>query len=385
MGKAMLVAHVSCYVDPEGRTPQELLERWPTLTDVAAAAVGDDVEIVVVQAATRDDVIVHRGVSCHFVADYRRSFVPRRGVVASRKPRKLTTVIHGLAPDIVHLHGLSFLRQGDFIARSLPEKPVLVQDHADRPPLPARLSPFFFRRRARGISGVSFTSREQATPFVDTGMFDRDIPVFEILESSSRFTPGDRDTARAETGLHGDPCLVWVGRLAVVKDPLTVVDAFARALPELRDPHLWCYYAQAPLLEEVQRRLALDPRLAERVHLEGQVPHQRVEALLRSADFLVLASRSEGSGYAVIEAMACGTPPIVTDVPALRRITGGGSVGALVPPGDARAMGNALVTWSRRDRNTMREAVRDYFERELSFEALGRDLRAAYRTLDGAS
>ena len=381
----MLVAHVSCYVDPEGRPPRELLERWPTLTDVAAAAVGDEVEIVVVQAATQDDVIVHRGVSCHFVADHRRSFVPRRGVVASRKPRKLANVIHGLAPDVVHLHGLSFIRQADFIARSLPGKPVLVQDHADRPQHPARFGSFPFGRRTLGIADVSFTSREQATPFVDAGMIDRDLPVFEVLESSSRFTPGDRDTARAETGLHGDPCLVWVGRLAAVKDPLTVVDAFARALPELHDPHLWCYYAQAPLLEEVQRRLEIDPRLAERVHLEGQVPHQRVEALLRAADFLVSGSRSEGSGYAVIEAMACGTPPIVTDVPALRRITGGGSVGALVPPGDARAMGNALVTWSQRDRVALREAVRHYFEQELSFEALGRDLREAYRTLDGAS
>ncbi len=378
----MRVVHVSCYVDPAGRAPRALLRAWPTLTEVARAASGDGIEVTVVQAAATDELVEWHGLPCHFVRDYRRSLSPRGPtLLASRTPRRLAAKLAKLHPDLLHLHGLSFLRQARFFRRTLSRAAILIQDHADRPSRRA------FRRPAVDDArvGVAFTSRQQATPFVDAGMFDRDLPVFEILESSSRFAPGDRDTARAETGLHGDPCLVWVGRLAAVKDPLTVVEAFARALPELRDPHLWCYYSQAPLLEEVQRRLALDHRLAERVHLEGQVPHQRVEALLRSADFLVSGSRSEGSGYAVIEAMACGTPPIVTDVPALRRITGGGSVGALVPPNDARAMGKALVTWSRRDRVPLREAVRDYFERELSFEALGRDLRAAYRTLGGAS
>jgi glycosyltransferase involved in cell wall biosynthesis len=100
--------------------------------------------------------------------------------------------------------------------------------------------------------------------------------------------------------------------------------------------------------------------------------------MLRAADFLVLGSHSEGSGYAVIEALACGTTPLVTDIPSLRRITGDGAVGALSPPGDADAMARALVEWSRKPRAELRHAAREHFERALSVSAIGQQLRAAY-------
>jgi glycosyltransferase involved in cell wall biosynthesis len=212
---------------------------------------------------------------------------------------------------------------------------------------------------------------------------DPELPVFEILESSSHFTVGDQDVARAATGLYGDPCLVWVGRLSPVKDPLMVLDALAQAIPQLRDPHLWCYYTQAPLHREVTRRLEQDDRLAQRTHLQGRVPHAQIEAVMRSADFFVTGSRREGSGYAVIEAMACGTPPIVTDIPAFRSLTDGGTVGALVPPGDPSAMALALTEWSLQDRRSVRSMVRTHFDRALSFRVLGGELRAAYRKLAG--
>lgn len=378
----MRVVHLSCFVDPMGRRPQELLRAWPTLTEVAAAAISDGVEVTVVQAATEDALISWNGVSCHFVADFRRSFVPRRpSVIASAKPRKLAAKVRELEPDVVHLHGLGFTRQADFIARALRHTPVFVQDHADRPRRPRLFSPG--SGLARGIAGVGFTSREMAQPFVEAGVLARDTRVFEILESSSRFAPGSQEEARAECGIYGDPCLLWVGRLASVKDPLTVLRAASEAFPRLKDPNMWCYYSDAPLLDEVHRRIAADERLASRVHLMGSVPHPDVEKLLRAADFLMLGSLSEGSGYAVIEALACGTTPLVTDIPAFRRITRNGAVGALSEPGNARAMAEAVIEWSERDRRALRDTARAHFERSLSFEVLGEELRATYRALLG--
>ncbi len=379
----MLVAHVSCYVDPTGSKPRELLRLWPTLTEVAAAAAGDGVEIVVVQAASQDDLVNHNGVQCHFVSDHGRSVLFPRRLVASRRPGRLGAKLGELAPDVVHLHGLSFLRQASFLAGLLPGTPILVQDHADRPP--RRRTLFSGHRPALDIAGVCFTSRELCMPWIEAGWLDPQLPVFEILESSSHFTVGDQDAARAATGLFGDPCLVWVGRLSQVKDPLTVLDALAQAIPQLRDPHLWCYYTQAPLHREVTRRLENDDRLARRTHLQGPVPHAQIEAVMRAADFFVTGSRREGSGYAVIEAMACGTPPIVTDIPAFRSLTGGCTVGALVPPGDPSAMALALTEWSSQDRRSLRSMVRAHFDRTLSFEVLGGKLRAAYRKLAGVA
>ena len=56
----------------------------------------------------------------------------------------------------------------------------------------------------------------------------------------------------------------------------------------------------------------------------------------------VSGSHSEGSGYALIEAMSAGVVPVVTDIPSFRAIAG--DCGARWPPGDAGAFADALLT-----------------------------------------
>src|SRR3546814_9423794 len=92
---------------------------------------------------------------------------------------------------------------------------------------------------------------------------------FAIPESSSRFTPGDSERARSGTGLHGDPCVLWVGPLNRGKDPLTVIDGVARAALQLPDLQLWYVFDTAPLLGEVQDLIRARPPLAGRVQIGG--------------------------------------------------------------------------------------------------------------------
>jgi glycosyltransferase involved in cell wall biosynthesis len=121
------------------------------------------------------------------------------------------------------------------------------------------------------------------------------------------------------------------------------------------------------------------------VHLLGRLPHAEVETLLRACDLYVAASRREGSGFAVLEALACGLPAVVTGIPSFRQLTGDGAVAALTPPGDPAAMSEAIVTWWERPRGGERAAVRAHFERHLSFAAVGAGLRAAYERLRSGS
>ncbi|UCF21703.1 MAG: glycosyltransferase family 4 protein [Gemmatimonadota bacterium] len=376
----MRVAQVSCYIDPLGRGAEKLLSAWPSLADVAAAVREAGVHVSVVQAAALDEVIEQDGVSIHFVRERRAPALRRRlGLWASPLPRRVARRLAELRPQVVHLHGLSFPLQARYIAGRLPNVPLLVQDHADRLP-PAWRRPLH-RYGLAQVGGAAFTVRDQAAPFLTAGILRPGIPVFEVMESSSRFTPGDLAEARAATGIEGDPCLLWLGHLNDNKDPLTVLDALSRAAAELTDPRLWMCYLTAPLLELVRDRIAGDPALKGRVSLLGPRAHSEVESLLRAADFLVQGSHKEGSGYAVIEALACGTTPLVTDISSLRRITCGGAVGALSPPGNSLAMARALVEWSGRDRAQLRAGARAHFERELSFAAVGRQLRAAYEAI----
>jgi glycosyltransferase involved in cell wall biosynthesis len=102
---------------------------------------------------------------------------------------------------------------------------------------------------------------------------------------------------------------------------------------------------------------------------------------MRASDLFVLGSHREGSGYSLIEALACGLPPVVTDIASFRTLTGGGKVGWLWPCGDARGLATALVSIAAQPRMQARTAVRAHFDAELSFEAVGRKLAAAYRHL----
>ena len=104
---------------------------------------------------------------------------------------------------------------------------------------------------------------------------------------------------------------------------------------------------------------------------------------MNAADLLVSGSHREGSGFALIEAMACGLPPVVTDIPSFRALTGG-AVGRLWRRGDATDLAAAL-RWQWASRNPQqRAAIRAHFERRLSLPAIGQAFGAAYDELRGA-
>jgi glycosyltransferase involved in cell wall biosynthesis len=147
-------------------------------------------------------------------------------------------------------------------------------------------------------------------------------------------------------------------------------------LPDLR---LWCAFGAAPMLDAVRARIDGDPRLKGRVHLLGHVPHARIESLLRAADLFVSGSRAEGSGYAAMEAIACGVTPVLTDIPAFRAVTGNGRIGHLWPCGDTARLAEALLRAATE--RAPPEQVRAHFDATLSFGAVGRMWSNAYAQL----
>lgn len=367
----MHVLQISFFVDPTRRSPERLLEDWHSLEDVAAAVASAGERVTVVQASLSPGALTRRGVDYVFVAP------PTDGALAtSDAVRKL---LGRLAPDVVHVHGLGFPRDVLALRDALPQVPILLQDHADRVPRLWRRAQW--KRAAAAIDGVSFCARAQAEPFVRARLLPPHVRVLEVPESTSAFLPGDRDAAREAAGLSGDPALLWVGHLDRNKDPLTVLDGVAAAVGDLSGLELWCCFGSAPLLPAVQARIARDPALRERVHLLGRVPHRRVEQLMRAADLFVHGSHRESTGFALIEALATGLTPVVTDIPSLRALTAGGAVGALWPCGDPHALARALRAANLRRGPGTRADVRAHFEDHLSSSALGRRLAAGYREL----
>ncbi len=366
----MHVTQISFFVDRQRRSPERLLEDWYTLEDTAAAAATAAERVTVVQASMVEGDVSRRGAAFSFIA-------PDSPDAPLARSAKFRSRLRELAPDVVHVHGLGFARDVLELRALLPNVPILLQDHADRvPPLWRRGS---WKHAAAVVDGVSFCAREQSEPFVRAGVLPRRVPVFEIPESTSGFTPGDAVAARELTGLHGDPAVLSVGHLDRNKDPLTVLDGVARAVADLPKLTLWCCFGSAPLLPAVAARIERDPALRRRVHLLGKVPHARIEMLMRAADLFVLGSHREGGNTSLIEALATGLPPVVTDIPSSRSLLGGGAAGVLWQCGDPRSLGDALCKAAAESRAEARARARAHFDAHVSPLALGRNWAAAYR------
>ena len=86
---------------------------------------------------------------------------------------------------------------------------------------------------------------------------------------------------------------------------------------------------------------ARDPVLRERIVLPGYVPTEDVAALLSGALAFVLPSWYEGFGLPVLEAMACNTPVICSNVSSLPEVAGDAAL--LFDPRDTEALADALL------------------------------------------
>ena len=362
------VAQISFFSDPQRRTPAQLLQEWPTLSMQANVAALGGACVSVIQASEHAEHFSRGDVDYHFLP-------------FDREPSRLQALLVKLQPQVLHVQGLSFAREVLGLAAMAPGRPIVLQDRADRPPR----GPWRWPLQRRAISaarGLMFCAQAQAAPFRRRGLIPAGLRIYELPGSSCSFQPQDPAGMRRATGLAGNPCLLWVAHLDRNKDPLTVLEGVARATETLPGLQLWCCFGKAPLMAEVQARIAADPCLAGRVHLLGAQPHERIEQLMSAADFLVQGSHHESTGYSLLEALACGLPPLVTDIPSFRTLVG--DEGTLWKVGDSAQLARVLVelaTESPAAAERRRWATRERFETQWSPAALGRRLRAVYEDL----
>lgn len=140
----------------------------------------------------------------------------------------------------------------------------------------------------------------------------------------ARFAPRDRIAARARYGVDGT-VLLSVGHLIERKGHDLVIEAAAR-LPGVR----LLIAGEGPertALAALAQRLGI----AERVRLLGQLPNEQLPDLYSAADVLVLASSREGWANVLLEAMACGTPVVASNVWGTPEVVAAPEAGLLVP------------------------------------------------------
>jgi len=154
-----------------------------------------------------------------------------------------------------------------------------------------------------------------------------------------RFAPptgGERAALGVPAGV---PVAGTVGRLDPVKDHATLLAGFRRVLETVPEARL-VIVGEGEMRPQVEAFVALYG-LQGRVVLLGE--RLDVAALLPGLDVFVLSSFNEGLSLALLEAMACARPVVVTDVGAAAGVVGDGRAGLVVPPKDPEALAAAVA------------------------------------------
>jgi len=156
--------------------------------------------------------------------------------------------------------------------------------------------------------------------------------------------------------------LMYVGRLDDEKNPMALIEAVKDLPVEL------LMVGNGSLRDRARQAIERDNLP---VRLLGTVPNHRLPALLTSAAVFIMPSLIEGHPKALLEAMACGSLVIGTDVPGIREVIQHRSNGLLcgTTPGEIRSAIESVLA-DRSLQRRMGDNAREYVVRSCSLEKI---------------
>ncbi|HEX8379455.1 MAG TPA: glycosyltransferase [Allosphingosinicella sp.] len=176
---------------------------------------------------------------------------------------------------------------------------------------------------ARAADGLLAVSGALKSDMAALGTPEEKIRVHHTGVDLDGFRPVDRAQAKRGLGVEG-PLIVTPGNLIALKGQRLALEALAGV------PGATLLIAgegpERPALEALIARLGLAPR----ARLLGSVPPDRMPELLGAADLMLLPSEREGLANVWIEALACGTRLLITDVGGAREVVDRPEAGRLV-------------------------------------------------------
>jgi glycosyltransferase involved in cell wall biosynthesis len=188
--------------------------------------------------------------------------------------------------------------------------------------------------------------------------------------------PSDRRAAlRDEFGIGASDAVgAWIATLDAHKDPLSPIHAVNRIRREGAEVTL-LVAGDGPLRAEVEQAA----RVANAVRVLGF--RRDIEHVLDASDFFVLSSRREGLSFSLLEAMAHGLAPVVSDAPA--NVEAVANAGVVVPYGDVARFAEAFERLARdpEERQALGGRARERVAQHFSVDEMLRRTRRVYEEI----
>ena len=176
--------------------------------------------------------------------------------------------------------------------------------------------------------------------------------------------------------------VVSIGRLIAIKDPIVLLKAFARAANEGDQLKFVGEGNLQPVIGETASRIGVENR----VQFTGLCARDDVYRHVNDASLFVSTSLGEGLPVAVLEAMACGCPVILSDIEPHREIVGSETFIPIVPTGDIEGFAREIKRFqcmSPQERALIGKRCRLLVESKFSLGVMHDRHEDLYRQLTG--
>ena len=263
-------------------------------------------------------------------------------------------------PDVVHAHWL--LPQGAIIALARKfvrrRPPFVVTSHgADLFALRGAVLQSAKRWVARQAACITVVSAAMQDELTRLGIAPAQVQIEPMgVDLSERFAP-DATVARSATEI------LFVGRLVEKKGLRHLLDAMPMILAQLPQARL-TIAGFGPELEP-RKAQARALGIEDGLDFTGPVSQADLPALYRRAAVFVAPfvqardGDQEGLGLVSVEAIGCGCPVVVSDLPAVRQVFPNGEGARLVPPADPVALAQAVLSCMMQRDETAVAAARE--------------------------
>jgi glycosyltransferase involved in cell wall biosynthesis len=185
---------------------------------------------------------------------------------------------------------------------------------------------------------VTCVSHVQEAEIVKLGIDEKKISVFPMGIDETILESG----RQREKEKGGRPLTILSNRNL---QPIYNLPLLIRALPLIlkEEPDTKVLIAgEGPDRKSLERE-AIDRSVYSSIQFLGRVPHEKMVDLLGHVDVYISTSLFDGTSVSLLEAMASGAFPVVTDIPANREWIADGENGFLVPPDKEKLLANRVL------------------------------------------
>jgi glycosyltransferase involved in cell wall biosynthesis len=175
------------------------------------------------------------------------------------------------------------------------------------------------------------------------GVAEASLKVVQWGIDTDSFMPGPSAFAQ-ELGIVGRPVVFSVRNFSPLYNLETVVDAFAIARQQVPSAFLLMKsYAPEPEYARMIRSRLAALGLERDCHIVEAIDYARMPDLYRAATVTVSVPHSDATPMSMLEAMACGSLPVFSDLPSLREWIVDGENGFLAVPTDTQSVAQRMV------------------------------------------